>query len=195
MDHLTTLAVLALLVAFVTLASSRTSLLKREQDSRGRKAENTRRLALIQRVIGWSAILLFVGIILWSLWFETLLPFVKQKNYAGLVLELGGFALAWFGAGLVCYGAFVIVRNAAFGLALLMSKKPGAAREDLPKIYRKGHTPSEKAPSPSPWQARKESLIVLWTAWKPALRWMVLGWIGIALGGLLLRLAEWRLSY
>jgi hypothetical protein len=155
-----------------------------------RSMDKNHRSTFILRIIGLLAIIIFVGSVIWSLWFDTLLPFIKQKNYLAVGLELVGFSVAWLGVGFMGYSTLIIVRN-----TIRLFSENGVFHSNLEIVQRKHWHLSEQVPSKLTWQARKENFIMLWNAWKPGLAWMALGWMAIAVAGFFMRLAEGTLSY
>ncbi len=155
-----------------------------------RSMDKNHRSTFILRIIGLLAIIIFMGSVIWSLWFDTLLPFIKQKNYIAVGLELVGFSVAWLGVGFAGYSTLIIIRN-----TIRLFSEKGVFQSNLEIVQRKHWHLSEQVPSKLIWQARKENFIMLWNAWKPGLAWMALGWMAIAIGGFFMRLAEGNLSY
>ena len=148
-----------------------------------------RRSAFIPRLIGLLAIIALMGIVMWSLWFETLLPFIK-KNYLAGGGQLVGFSAAWPGAGLMAYGAWTIVRN-----TLRLFSENEVFQSNLGIVQGKRRPLSEQGPSKLASQARKETFTMLWNAWKPGLLWMALGWLALAVAGFFIGLAEGTISF
>lgn len=142
------------------------------------------------RIIGLLAATIFVGSVIWSLWYETLLPFIKQENYLAVGFELVGFSIAWFGVEFMAYGGFIVIRNT---WCLFIEDTTFQANVEIVQ-HRRRPLP-QKVPPEIVRQARMENLRLLWRAWRPGLSWMALGWIVVALSGFFIALAEGKLSY
>ena len=129
--------------------------------------------ALLWRLVGYLLLIAIVGSILWSIWFETLLPLVREGDHRSLAFNLVGIPVILFGTGGFVYGGAVFVLNtfALYGDA--------GFRQRVAIVRSR---PSEEAVR----EARKENLRILWRAWQRGLRWMVLGFAVIALGGFLI---------
>lgn len=137
------------------------------------------------RLLILLAAILFVGSALWSFWSESLQPIIKQGDYLAAGLEAGGFVVIWLGVGLIAYSAFLVLRNTyrLFTQDAVFQHNVAIVRQ------RQQHTPEAVR------EARRSNLRALWQAWRPALPWMLGGWIVLAVGGFLVRLAERSLSY
>lgn len=129
------------------------------------------------RSIGWFAawgvVLLFVALLLGSLWKETVSPLVRQGEWEQAGRAAAGFLVILAGTGAVLYGGFRFLWGTvrAFGDEALQRN-----REVI--RCRKEHTPAEVR------AARWENLRLLWRVWRPGTGWLLIGVGGIGLGGL-----------
>ncbi len=65
----------------------------------------------IWKFIGLTALAVFVGSILWSMWVETLRPLFRQGNTAAIINNLVGRPLILIGVGIFVYGGVVFMRD------------------------------------------------------------------------------------
>lgn len=127
----------------------------------------------------WALILIgaaFVGSILWSIVFETLLPLVREGNWLALANNVVGIPIILLGTGVIVYAGFVFVRD-----TFAQFSEEGALAQNVATIKGK--------PSPAEVRAaRRENMLILFRAWKSGLRWFVVGFVLIAIGGFLINL-------
>ncbi len=127
----------------------------------------------------WGKILLaliaslFVGAILWSIGFESLLPLWLAGDMEMLARNLIGIPIIFIGLGLFIWGALRFIP------ATYTAMSAPELRERV-KLIR------SSAPKEIISQARKENFIALIRAWKPALLYMLAGFTLIAFGGWLI---------
>ena len=131
---------------------------------------NLGRLALI--LLG----VLFVGSIIWSFLYETLLPLWTAGDVRGIVLHLVGFPIILAGTALFAYGGFVLVRDTFSAMADPQLKDNVTTIED------------DAAEPEAVKQARWANARFLFRAWKPGALRMAAGFALIALGGWLINL-------
>ncbi len=131
-------------------------------------------LGTFWRWLGWTALVAFVGSLLWSVWFETLLPLIRAGDWRGLLLNLIGIPLLFAGTGLIVYGGFVFLR----AMFRLSASETFQHRVD---VLQSGT--EDKAALRA---ARRENLRALWVTWKPGFGWIALGFLLIAAGGFII---------
>ncbi|HSM56264.1 MAG TPA: hypothetical protein VK879_08930 [Candidatus Sulfomarinibacteraceae bacterium] len=124
-------------------------------------------------LVGLAA--LFVGSILWSIVFETMLPLWRAGDWWSIVYHLVGIPLILAGTVCIVYGGFVFVRDTFSAMS------GDAIRANVAII-------NEKSSKADVSRARRENFLALLRAWRPGATWMVAGFILIALGGFLINL-------
>ncbi len=130
-------------------------------------------------LVKWLAIgllILFVGSIIWSFIYETLIPLLSQGDTGAVVRNLIGFPIILGGTALFAYGGFVFVRDTFAAMA-----NP-QLRENTVEIKDKSTGPDTVK------QARRQNLRMLLSAWKAGALRMALGFGLIAIGGWLINL-------
>lgn len=129
---------------------------------------NLGRLALI--LLGT----LFVGSIIWSFLYETLLPLWTAGDVGAIVRNLIGFPIILAGTATFAYGGFGFVRDTFSAMADPQLKENTAAIKD------------DAAPQDSVRRARWANARLLFRAWKPGALRIAAGFALIALGGWLI---------
>lgn len=127
----------------------------------------------------WLAIgllILFVGSIIWSFIYETLVPLLSQGDSGAVARNLIGFPIILGGTALFAYGGFVFVRDTFGAMA------DPDLRQNVVEIKDKSSNPDAVK------QARRQNLRMLLAAWKAGALRMALGFALIALGGFLINL-------
>lgn len=124
-------------------------------------------------LIGLAA--LFVGSILWSIVFETMLPLWRAGDWWSVAYHLVGIPVILAGTGCIVYGGWLFVRD-TFGAM------GGDAVRDNVAIIRDESAQADVS------RARRENFRALLRAWRPGATWMVAGFVLIALGGFLINL-------
>jgi hypothetical protein len=130
----------------------------------------------IWTIIGIGAVVLFVGSIFWSIWFDTLLPLIRAGDTPELIANLVGIPIILAGTVLFCYGGFVFVRD-TFAIWSGFAAMPEAdvrALKALPIA-----------------EQRRRYRALLWKAWQRPLLWMAIGFGLIAVGGFVIN-QVWR---
>ncbi|MFW6098092.1 MAG: hypothetical protein ACOC9Z_08440 [Chloroflexota bacterium] len=130
-------------------------------------------------LLKWLAIgllILFVGSIIWSFVYETLMPLLSQGDSGAVVRNLIGFPIILGGTALFAYGGFVFVRDTFAAMA-----NP-QLRENVVDIKDKSTNRDTVK------QARRQNLRMLLSSWKPGALRMALGFGLIAIGGWLINL-------
>jgi hypothetical protein len=133
----------------------------------------------VEKFQKWALIVIgaaFVGSILWSIVFETLLPLVREGNWLGLANNVVGIPIILLGTAVIVYAGFVFVRDTFSSLAGETLKQNVATIKGKP-------SPEEVR------AARRENMLILFRAWKSGLRWFALGFLLIAIGGFLINLS------
>ncbi len=136
----------------------------------------------IARIILLLGALACIGSILWSFWVETLMPILQRGEYIAAGLTATAFLLFMIGAGCMVYSAYIFLRN-TYRLF-----RDATFQQSVHIVQNRKNCPPDRVR-----QARKENLRALWLAWRPALPWMVLGWLIFAIGGVVIHLAEGKL--
>jgi hypothetical protein len=131
-------------------------------------------LGTFWRWLGWAALAVFVGSLLWSVWFETLLPLMRAGDWRRLLLNLIGIPLLFAGTGLIVYGGFVFLRD----MLRLSASEAFQQRVDLVQSGTEDRAALRAA--------RRENLRTLWVTWKPGFSWIGLGFLLIAAGGFII---------
>lgn len=118
----------------------------------------------------WAATAVFLLSILWSMWTETLLPLIRAGDTRAVWLHLVGLPLILLGTAVIVYGGIIFVRD-TFGVFTDETRQqPARAIQPRP------------ASAADRWQNSK----ILFRAWIPGLRWLLLGFLLIAIGGFLI---------
>ena len=127
----------------------------------------------------WALILLgilFLGSIIWSFLYETLLPLWSAGDVGAIVRNLVGFPIILAGTALFTYGGYLLVRDTVSAMADPHLKQNTATIKD------------EAAPPEAVRQSRWANARRLLRAWKPGALRMAAGFALIALGGWLINL-------
>jgi len=125
-----------------------------------------------QRWGGWLLVSLIAASVVWSIWFESLWPYVRKGRYKQFALTAVGILGMLLGTGLVLYGGVISLRN-TFQLhedkEFLQMLSPVDAR----------HSPATAGGSR--WQNLLKTLGRLWRAWAPGAGWILIG-LGLMIG-------------
>lgn len=119
---------------------------------------------------------LFVGSIIWSFLYETLLPLWTAGDVRSIILHLVGFPIILAGAALFAYGGYLLVRDTFSAMADPHLKQNTATIKD------------DAAPAETVRRARWANARFLFRSWKPGALRMAAGFALIALGGWLINL-------
>lgn len=123
-----------------------------------------------------ALVVLFVGSIVWSFVYETLLPLLQAGDTGAAARNLLGFPIILIGTAIFAYGGFLFVRD-TFG-----------AMQD-PQLHDNVSTiRADESPAESQKRARRANLRFLLGSWKAGTLRMALGFALIALGGWLINL-------
>lgn len=142
--------------------------MSRKKETNGRP--NFGRLALI--LLG----AVFVGSIIWSFLYETLLPLWSTGDVRGVILHLIGFPIILAGTAIFAYGGYVLVRDTFSAMADPRLKDNVGTIED------------KSASREAVKRARWANARFLFRSWKPGALRMAAGFTLIALGGWLINL-------
>ena len=120
--------------------------------------------------------LLFVGSIIWSIVFETLLPLWREGDRVGLTNNLIGIPIILAGTAVIVYGGFRFLRDM---FAVSQNERLQANAALL----------QDKTADPAAvHQARWENFKLLLLAWQAGFLWIIGGFLLIAVGGFLINL-------
>jgi hypothetical protein len=125
----------------------------------------------VWQIIGIGAVVLFIGSIFWSIWFETLLPLLRAGDTAGLSANLIGIPIILAGTAVFCYGGFTFVR-ATFSVFGDLGALPKHEAKQFSQLAQQ-----EKG---------RRVRALLWKAWQRPLLWLALGFGLIAVGGFII---------
>lgn len=114
---------------------------------------------------GWAGVIVLVGMILWSFWVESLLPYLRKGDLKAALATVSGFLLFLFGIGLVLYSSVQVLKN----LFILWGTGDFGAR----------FTPEAIPSAAERWRAVGKLLLDLLLI--PGLGWMLFG-IGLVAG-------------
>jgi hypothetical protein len=114
---------------------------------------------------GWAGVVVLVGMILWSFWAESLLPYLRKGELKAALATAGGFLLFLLGLGLVFYG----------GVHVLKSLFTVWSAGDFPARF----TPEAIPSAAARWRAVGRFLLDLLLI--PGLGWMLFG-LGLMAG-------------
>lgn len=118
---------------------------------------------------------LFIGSILWSMWFETLLPLIRSGDTAAVVNNVLGLPIILLATAVIVYGGFLVVRATLTTMGdaqLVQNIAIIRAREDKTAVRR----------------AQRQNMMALFRAWRHGSALMLLGFGLMALGGWLINL-------
>ena len=120
--------------------------------------------------------LLFVGSIIWSIVFETLLPLWREGDRVGLTYNLIGIPIILAGTAVIVYGGLRFLRDM---FAVSQNERLQANAALL----------QDKTADPTAvHQARWENFKLLLQAWRAGFLWIVGGFLLIAMGGFLINI-------
>ena len=119
---------------------------------------------------------LFVGSIVWSFVYETLMPILAQGDTGAAVRNLVGFPIILAGTALFAYGGLVFVRDTF------------SAMQDPQMAANLAHIKDDEAPGEVVRRARWKNTRLLFSSWKDGTLRMALGFGLIAIGGWLINL-------
>lgn len=124
------------------------------------------------KYILWAVAAVFVGLILWSMWTETMMPLIRAGDTRGIWLHLVGLPLILLGTSIFAYGGYIFMRD-TFDVY-----RDETLRKNVQAIREK------QASRAMRWQNAK----ILFRAWVPGLRWLGLGFLLIAWGSYFINL-------
>ena len=131
---------------------------------------------LIDRIwkwLGWVSLVFFIASILISIWAETLIPIMRAGDTRALVFNIIGLPVILIGTGAVIYGGYIFIRS---------TLKLGTL-----EAYHQNIEIINTYPSPEEAQlARRKNIRLLLLAWKPGTRWILFGFLLIAIGSYLI---------
>ena len=117
---------------------------------------------------------IFVGSIVWSFLYETLMPLLAAGDTGAAVRNLLGFPIILAGTAIFAYGGYVFVRDTFRAMHdPQMNEKLGQIRDD-------------DAPRDAVNTARRQNLSLLLRSWKAGSLLLALGFGLIAVGGWLI---------
>jgi len=131
-------------------------------------------------ILGWMAIAVTVLSVLWSLWYESLLPYLRARRWLAVVLTLMQPLVMFSGAALMIYG---VVRFLRAWMKLMMWETPSVITS-LRKYVRGEHPYLEHIRS-QPTAGERLTLagkLILDLLMLPGLGWVLIG-LGITIGG------------
>lgn len=125
------------------------------------------------RLAGWLIVTLIAGSVVWSIWFESLGPYLRAGKYRAFLMTAAGILGMLLGMGLVLYGGAKSLRN--------MLRMYGSDEE-----FRRTLTAVDAKRSPTVdrrtrWQNLKKVLGMIWRAWSPGTGWLMMG-LGLMVG-------------
>ncbi len=127
------------------------------------------------RIVGILFVVAIAGIILWSVWSETMAPLIRERDWRGLSLNLIGIPLILLGAiALVCGGVLFVNRTAiAFGDETFHERAAFVRTDPRPEAR---------------WEVWKLNLRMLGELWRPALILLAVALALIIAGGILINM-------
>jgi hypothetical protein len=138
--------------------------------------ENKRR---IFKYAFFSACVVLLVIILWSVVTETLIPLYRSKHYDEFIYNIFGIPLIIVGVGLFAYGGWIFVRDThnLFDYNLQIARDWETIRD-------------KTQPKENVRIARSENTRILFSTWKKGAFWLLIGAIFIIAGGLMINLKK-----
>lgn len=125
----------------------------------------------INKLLWISLGVLFIGSIIWSIIFETILPLIRANAISELVLNIVGIPVILIGMIIFVRGGWIFVRDV---ISIM----------DIEEIKVNTEIIRTKSDPQAVKQARRQNLILFWQSWKPGLKQLALGYILIAIGGM-----------
>ncbi|MCD6552661.1 MAG: hypothetical protein J7M16_01470 [Anaerolineae bacterium] len=125
-----------------------------------------------QRLIGWLIVSVIAGSVVWSIWFESLLPYLRAGRYKEFLITAAGILGMLLGTGLVFYGGAKSLRSifTLYGDEEFLQMLAAAKAKRSPTTVRR---------------ARLKNLLtvlgMLWRAWAPGAGWLMIG-LGLMIG-------------
>lgn len=123
------------------------------------------------KIIPILLITLFIGSIIWSIIFETILPLVRAGAIAELVLNIVGIPVILIGTWIFVRGGYIFIKET---FAAMSTEE---INDNVEIIRAKSNQEASR-------QARRQNLNMLWQAWKPGLKLLAWGGFLIAIGGM-----------
>ncbi|MDK1081232.1 MAG: hypothetical protein QGD88_07100 [Anaerolineae bacterium] len=114
---------------------------------------------------------LFIGSIIWSIIFETIMPLIRANAIDELILNIVGIPVILAGTIIFIRGGWIFFRD----VYSLMGTEEIQVNIDI--IRAKSDPQTIK-------QARRKNIILLWQSWKPGLKQLAWGFFLIAVGGM-----------
>lgn len=125
----------------------------------------------LAKFVGILLIVVFIGSMVWSVIFETLLPMWRAEQILEMRLNIFGIPFIFSGAGVFIYGGLIFVRGT---LNALWSDEMIAERAKISAAPRDSNT------------ARWQTLWLLFNGWKRGLLWLGVGFGLIVIGSVLI---------
>lgn len=132
----------------------------------------------ISTFIFFSACVVVLAIVLWSVVTETLLPLYRNKEYGEFIYNLFGIPVILIGTGIFAYGGRIFVRDT---MEIFDNPK---LTNNIDVIRNKALT-KEKIKI-----ARSENTRMLFSTWKKGFYWLLIGAVLITAGGLITNLKK-----
>lgn len=124
----------------------------------------------VAKFVGILLAVVFVGSMIWSVIFETLLPLWRTEQILEMRLNIFGIPIIFSGAGVFVYGGLLFLRGT---LQVIWSDEMAAEIEKISAAPRDSNA------------ARWQTLRLLFQAWKRGLLWLV-GGFGLIIAGSIL---------
>ncbi|MBX3045848.1 MAG: hypothetical protein KF698_02500 [Anaerolineales bacterium] len=128
---------------------------------------------LAVRFVLWLAALIFFGSIIWSMFYETLLPLLRAEQWLAFFTNLLGLPLILIGTAAMCWGLWLFLRDTA---TFTNTSEWRSTQAQIHQIKIQGA--ERKA-------AQRKVLGLAWAGWKPSAVWLAGGLGLIAAGGIL----------
>lgn len=125
------------------------------------------------RVAGWLIVTLIAGSVAWSIWTESLLPYLRAGKYSAFLMTAAGILGMLLGVSLVFYGGAKALRN-----MLRMYSGDGEFLRTLTAVDAKRSPAMDRR---TRWQNLRKALDMLWRAWSPGAGWLMAG-LGLMIG-------------
>jgi hypothetical protein len=126
----------------------------------------------------FSACVVLLIIILWSVVTDTLLPLYRSKEYGELIYNIIGIPLILIGTGIFVYGGWVFYRDTRNIF-------------DNPRLTNNIDIIREKTASNEKIKtARSENTRMLFSTWKKGAFWLLIGALLITAGGIIINMKK-----
>lgn len=125
------------------------------------------------RFVLWLAALVFFGSIIWSMFYETLLPLLRAEQWLAFFANLLGLPLILIGTAAMCWGLWVFLRDTA---TFTSAPEWRSTQVQIHQVKVQGE--ERKA-------AQRKVLGLAWAGWKPSVVWLAGGLGLMAAGGIL----------